>query len=64
MSSNRRRAIRPNNRVQVGANNTGRVRKCGKKRQGGAWVRTYLVTLDASDAVRTVRSDLIRPAAA
>ena len=60
--SKAKRSIRPNNRVQVGASETGRVRKCGKKRQGGAWVRTYVITLDTSEAIRTVRGELVRPA--
>jgi hypothetical protein len=58
--SNNSRAIRPTNRVNVGSHDTARVWRVGKRKQGGAWVRTFVVQLDASDAVRTVRGDLVR----
>lgn len=56
------KAIRPSNRVHVGNEQTGRVVMTGKRRQGGAWVRTYKVWFPERDAVRTVRGDLVRPA--
>lgn len=54
--------IRPTNRVQVGGTEVGRVRKCGKRRQGGAWVPVYEVVYAGSQAIRTVGADLVRPA--
>lgn len=59
----KRKSIRPTNRVQVGGE-VGQVRKCGKRKQGGAWVPTYEVTYRATGAVRTVRADLVRRAPA
>lgn len=56
------KAIRPSNRVRVGNDQTGRVVTTGKRRQGGAWVRTYKVWFPDRNAVRTVRGELIRPA--
>lgn len=56
-----RKAIRPSNRVQVGATQSGRVVMTGKHRQGGAWVRTYKVKFTGSDAIRTVRGHLVQP---
>ncbi|AZS06749.1 hypothetical protein HOU95_gp058 [Streptomyces phage Hiyaa] len=55
-----RKAIRPSNRVQVGASQTGRVVMTGKHKQGGTWVRTYKVRFD-TDAIRTVRGHLVQP---
>jgi hypothetical protein len=57
-----KRSIRPTNRVQVGSESA-RVRKCGRRRQGGAWVRTYEVTYGTTGAIRTVGPDLVRKAA-
>ena len=57
-----KRSIRPTNRVQVGSESA-RVRKCGKRRQGGAWVPQYEVTYRETGAVRTVGADLVRRAA-
>lgn len=56
------KAIRPSNRVHVGSNQSGRVVMTGKHKQGGAWVRTYKVKFPDSDAIRTVRGHLVRPA--
>lgn len=56
------KAIRPSNRVQVGNDQVGRVVLTGKRRQGGAWVRTYKVKFTDTDAIRTVRGHLVRPA--
>lgn len=56
------KAIRPSNRVQVGNDQVGKVVMTGKRRQGGAWVRTYKVQFSPSDAIRTVRGHLVRPA--
>lgn len=55
----RHKSIRPTNRVHVGSNEA-RVRKCGRRKQGGAWVPTYEVTYRATGAIRTVRADLVR----
>lgn len=57
-----RKAIRPSNRVQVGTSGLARVLTTGKHKQGGAWVRTYKVRFPETDAIRTVRSNLVRPA--
>lgn len=54
------KAIRPSNRVHVGNHQTGLVVMTGKRRQGGAWVRTYKVRFPDSDAIRTVRGHLVR----
>lgn len=60
----KRKSLRPSNRVSVGSSSdAGRVCRVGKKKQGGAWVRTYLVRLDSSDAIRTVGDQLVRPRA-
>jgi hypothetical protein len=48
--------------VQVGSAQSGRVVMTGKHRQGGAWVRTYKVRFPETDAIRTVRGHLVRPA--
>lgn len=56
------KAIRPSNRVYVGCNQTGRVVRTGRHKQGGAWVRTYRVWFPDKDSVRTVRGHLVRPA--
>ena len=55
------KAIRPSNRVQVGNSQVGRVVLTGKRRQGGAWVRTYKVKFPETDAIRTVHGHLVRP---
>lgn len=58
-----RKAIRPSNRVQVGSQEQpGRVVMTGRRRQGGAWVRTYKVWFPERDAIRTVRGHLVRSA--
>lgn len=56
------KAIRPSNRVHVGSNQAGRVVMTGRHKQGGAWVRTYKVRFPDTDAIRTVRGHLVRPA--
>jgi hypothetical protein len=56
------KSLRPTNRVNVGSSSdSGQVCHVGKKKQGGAWVRTYMVRLDNSDAIRTVGNQLVRP---
>lgn len=56
------KSLRPSNRVNVGSSSdSGRVCRVSKKKQGGAWVRTYTVRLDNSDAIRTVGDQLMRP---
>lgn len=54
-----KRSIRPTNCVQVGTHEVARVRKCGRRKQGGAWVPTYEV-LHTNGAIRTVGADLVR----
>lgn len=54
------KSIRPTNRVNVGNNQVGRVVMTGKRKQGGAWVRTYKVWFPDRDAVRRVRGHLVR----
>lgn len=55
------KSIRPSNRVSNGTH-PARVLKISRRRQGGAWVRVYLVRYDHNDAVRRVTSQHIRPA--
>jgi len=57
-----KRSIRPTNRVQVGVREVARVRKCGRRKQGGAWVPTYEV-IHSNGAIRTLGPDLVRCAA-
>lgn len=57
-----KRSIRPTNSVQVGSESA-RVRRCGRRRQGGAWVPTYEVAYKTTGAIRTVGPDLVRKAA-
>jgi len=55
-----KRKIRPTNSVQVGGLEVARVRKCGRRRQGGAWVPAYEVVYAGSGAIRTVGPELVR----
>lgn len=55
-----KRSIRATNRVSVGNSNSGRVQRVAKRKQGGAWVPVYVIQLDANEAIRRVRGDLVR----
>lgn len=54
-----KRSIRPTNRVHV-SGTPARVRKCGRRKQGGAWVPMYEVSYATTGAIRTVPAHLVR----
>jgi hypothetical protein len=60
-----RKSIRPGSDVRVSSTGEGRVLAVGKRKQGGAWVRTYRVRLAHNEAaIRTVAGQYIRPSLA
>lgn len=57
-----RKSLRPSNRVTAGDNAPAQVLRVSRRKQGGAWVRVYLVRYENTGAERVVACRFIRPA--